>query len=399
MKLHSSQTFWPLKNAMSQGYPSLQNSISTDILIIGGGLTGALIAYKLLLEGKKVILVDKRDVCNGSTSASTALLQYEIDVPLHKLIKMKGVKCAVNSYKKCEKSIFDLKKIIDEIKSDCGFEFKKSIYFSSFKKDVKFLESEYEIRKKYRFDVKWLTQEDLTKRGLNAVAAIESKTGAIVNPYQLAQDLLRYCQDKGMTIFDRTTIISTKKYLKIMQAYTDKKHTIKAQHIIHCTGYESSEMISQPIVNLKSTYVSISESFDSLPIPFKDAIYWNTSKPYQYFRGTNDGRIIIGGGDEEFKNEQMRDELIDDKKAFLLKQFNKFFPGIPFVADYSWAGTFGETKDGLPYFGKLKRTKKEYYILGFGGNGITFSVMAMNSILPMLENLPHPDLQYYKFKR
>lgn len=98
MKLSSTETYWPLKNAIKQSYPSIDSDITTDILIIGGGITGALTAYKLLNEGKKIVLVDRRDVCGGSTSGSTALLQYEIDVPLHQLIKLRGTRCAVDSY-------------------------------------------------------------------------------------------------------------------------------------------------------------------------------------------------------------------------------------------------------------------------------------------------------------
>ncbi|CAM4273809.1 NAD(P)/FAD-dependent oxidoreductase [Flavobacterium terrigena] len=384
---------------MSEGYPSLQNSISTPILIIGGGITGALIAYQLIENGRKVVLVDKRDVCNGSTAASTALLQYEIDIPLHKLIEIRGLECAVDSYINCEKSIYNLKKITDAIKSKSGFEFKKSIYFCSLKKDLKDLKLEYKTRKKFGFDVRWLDKYDLKEIGLNAFAAIESKSGAVVDPYRLAQDLLHYCKEKGVLIFDRTDIISIKKHVKKLQAFTNTKCTITADHVIHCTGYESVEMLSNTVVDLKSTFVTISESYPDLPNPFKDTIYWNTSDPYQYFRGTSDGRIIIGGGDEEFKDAERRDKLICDKEDYLLKQFGKYFPEIHFEPDYSWAGTFGETKDGLPYFGKLDSKKNEHYVLGFGGNGITFSVLGMHSIIPSLDGISHPDLEYYKFGR
>lgn len=384
---------------MAKGYPSLQDSISTPILIIGGGITGALIAYQLIQQGKKAILVDKRDVCNGSTAASTALLQYEIDVSLHELIKKRGLDCSVNSYKNCEKAIYDLKAIVDHLKSDCGFEFKKSIYFCAFKKDLKFLKTEFGIRKKYGLDVKWLEEKDLKKIGLNALAAIESKSGAVVDPYQLAQDILHYCQKKGMQIFDRTDIVSIKKKAKKMLAITNTNCTITAEHIIHCTGYESVEMLSNEVVDLKSTYVTISESYTKLPPAFKNAIYWNTADPYHYFRSTPDGRIIAGGGDEEFKDAERRDKLLNLKERYLLKQFKKYFPDIPFIPDYNWAGTFGETNDGLPYFGKLNKKKNEHFVLGFGGNGITFSVLGMNSIISSLDNLPHPDLEYYRFGR
>lgn len=54
MKLRSSETFWPLKSAMKYSYPSIDSDLNTEILIIGGGITGALIAYQLISAGKKL---------------------------------------------------------------------------------------------------------------------------------------------------------------------------------------------------------------------------------------------------------------------------------------------------------------------------------------------------------
>ncbi|WP_026109890.1 FAD-binding oxidoreductase [Flavobacterium sp. WG21] len=399
MKLRSTETFWLLRNAMKKSYPSIDSDKNTTILIIGGGITGALIAYKLITEGKKIILVDRRDICNGSTAASTALLQYEIDISLHELIKMRGLNCALDSYRNGKKAIFDLRNIIDTIKSDCQFEFKKSIYFCSLKKDLQFLKDEFKIRKENGFDVNWLEKWDLEKLGLNALAAIESKTAAVMDPFKLANDLLIYCQKKGMEILDRTNITSIQNQKDKLIAVTENKCSITADHIIHCSGYESTETLKEKVVDLKSTYVIASESLPTLPVAFRNAIFWNTSSPYLYFRATSDNRIIIGGGDVAFKDPVKRDKLLPKKEQFLLKKFQRKFPDIDFKIDYSWAGTFGETKDGLPYFGKPNPNKNEHYVLGFGGNGITFSVIGMNSILDSLNNKKNPDLEYYKFGR
>ena len=399
MKLRSTETFWPLKSAMRYSYPSIDQDFNTEILIIGGGITGALIAYKLINEGKKVLLVDRRDICNGSTAASTALLQYEIDIPLHELIKIKGLECAVDSYKSGKQAIFDLRTIIETIKSDCEFEFKKSIYYCSYKKDIPFLKHEFKTRKQYGFNVSWLEKSDLKKMGLNAMAAIESNTAAVMDPYRLANDLLHYCQQKGMKIFDRTNITSIQKQKRQLTANTENKFVIRANHIIHCSGYESTETLTEKIVDLKSTYVIASEALSEIPHAFKNAIFWDTSKPYYYFRVTADNRIIMGGCDEEFKDPAKRDKLLPKKEQILLKQFQKKFPDINFKIDYSWAGTFGETKDALPYFGKPNPEKNEHYVLGFGGNGITFSIVGMNSILDSINNKKNRDLEYYKFGR
>lgn len=399
MKLRSTETFWPLKNAMNISYPSINSDINTEILIIGSGITGALMAYKLISEGKKIVLADRRDVCNGSTAASTALLQYEVDVPLHELVKLRGEKCAVDSYNNGKKAIFDLRTIIDTIKSDCGFEFKKSIYFTSFKKDIPFLKNEFKVRKQFGFDVSWLNKQDLEKIGLNALAALESKTAAVIDPFKLAGDLLYYCEQNGMQIFDRTNIVSISNQKGRCIAQTENKYTITADHVIHCTGYESTETLNEKIVDLKSTYAIASESIEEIPLCLKNAILWDTANPYFYYRATSDNRIIMGGGDEEFKDPKKRDNLLPKKELLLLKQFQKRFPNSDFKLDYSWAGTFGETKDGLPYFGKPNAKKNEHYILGFGGNGITFSVMGMNSILDSINNKKNPDLEYYRFGR
>ena len=144
MDVRSNEPFWLIKNSLPQSYPSLKEDISSEVLIIGAGITGALIAYKLIKENRKVIMAERRDVCNGSTAASTSMLQYEIDVPLHKLIEQVGLTCAVSSYQNCEKAITDLKNIIAEIKVDCGFQERYSVYFASSKKDIVFLKDEFE---------------------------------------------------------------------------------------------------------------------------------------------------------------------------------------------------------------------------------------------------------------
>jgi glycine/D-amino acid oxidase-like deaminating enzyme len=399
MDIRSNEPFSLIKNSLAQSYPSLKKSITTEVLIMGAGITGALIAYKLIAEGKKVVMVDRRDVCNGSSAASTSMLQYEIDVPLHKLIDQVGLTCAVSSYQNCEKAIKDLKKIVVEVKSHCGFEYKKSVYFASSKKDISFLKKEFDAREEHGFQVKWLPKEKIKELGLKAYAAIESKSGAVMDVYKLANDILKYCSERGLEIYDRTEIqeIKTKKDKTI--AKTKDGLTIEADHIVHCTGFESTETIKEKIVDLKSTFALASEAFEKIPQAFKNRIYWNTDAPYLYFRSTDDGRIIMGGGDRDFKNAARRDALLPRKEKELAKSFKKCFPEIPFVADYSWAGTFGETKDGLPYFGKTDPEKNEHYILGFGGNGITFSVMGMDAIVHSLNKTPHPYLEYYKFKR
>ena len=90
MKLRSPEAFWLLKNGILNSYPSLQENISCDIAVIGAGITGALISHALHKAGYDTVVIDKRDVANGSTADTTSILQYEIDTMMVDLAKMIG---------------------------------------------------------------------------------------------------------------------------------------------------------------------------------------------------------------------------------------------------------------------------------------------------------------------
>ena len=158
-------------------------------------------------------------------------------------------------------------------------------------------------------------------------------------------------------------------------------------------------MIKEKFVDLISTYAIVSEIEPKLSTPYNDILIWNTSDPYIYLRTTDDGRFLMGGEDEEFKNPQKRDLLIGKKEQKLVRSFEKHFPHIHFYPDFAWAGTFGETKDGLPYIGEHKDFSNSYFVLGFGGNGITFSVTGMEMVSHWIKGKNHLLSEWFSFGR
>ena len=401
MKLRSSEPFWLVKNGIINSYPSLRDDLDTEILIVGGGITGSLIAHQCIKDGYKTTLIDRREIGHGSTSATTAILQYEIDIPLYQLIDLIGEKAAVDSYWACYKSIDDLKEIVKEVKSDCGFKKKESLYFAAFKKDVNGLKKEFEARKKIGMPVKWLEAEeiDLKYQIKNSYGGILSEQGGSIDAFQLAHDILAFNHKKGLKIFDKTDIKKATYLENGVHVITEHGSTIKSKKIIYCNGFESTEIIKDNFVKLLSTYAMVGERFEDDQSHLNDTLFWNTAKPYHYMRTTDDNRLLIGGEDEDFVNADKRDLLLNDKSDKLTKYLKKILPNYDFKMDFVWAGTFGETKDGLPYIGEHPNFKSTYFVLGFGGNGITFSVIGMKLVSEMLRNKKHALADYFKFRR
>lgn len=401
MDLKSNEPFWLLKNGLIASYPSLQADQQCDVLIVGGGITGSLIAHQMIEDGYDTILIDKRELCNGSTSATTSMLQYEIDIPLYQLIGQIGEKGAVASYKACSEAIDSIEKLSKKIRSDAGFKRKKSLYFASKKKDTEWLKKEYEVRKESGFEVKWLSEKQILKQfGFeNTYGGILSEQGASIDAFQFAHKLCQHNVKKGLKIFDKTELMKVEYHKGFNKAFTERGFQIRAKKIIYCIGYESKELLKENFVNLKSTYAIVSETDQDIFKNIRNTLVWNTDEPYLYMRTTDDGRLLIGGSDEDFYDAGKRDALLGKKEKEILKSLKKIKPDYPFYTDFVWAGTFGETKDGLPYIGEHEKFKNSYFVLGFGGNGITFSVTGMEMTSVFMKNKKHPLSRYFKFGR
>src|SRR5688572_23080928 len=100
-KLVVGNPLWPAKHATPQLYPSLTDDITCDVAVIGGGICGSVIGHSFVSEGLDVVVLEKRRVGQGSSSASTSMLMCELDSTLVELSEMIGVTKASRVYRLC----------------------------------------------------------------------------------------------------------------------------------------------------------------------------------------------------------------------------------------------------------------------------------------------------------
>lgn len=400
MRLRTYESFWLLKNGLLHTYPLLEQHIKSDFIVVGGGITGALISDVLIENNYRVTLIDHRDIGQGSTAATTCMLQYEIDEMLIDLSNMIGEEGAALCYRAGVQAIHDLQKLVSTKKIDCDFELKKSLYIAHNKRSALKLHKEFLLRKKHRLGVKWLSPEQVLKQyGLVSQGAILSDTAGSADAYKLAHELIKQNTQKGLQVFDQTCIKKINEEKNGVTVDTTEGYRLQAKKIIFCTGYESTYMIKEKIARLFNTYACISEPAAPIVRKLRDVLVWDTNDPYLYLRTTGDGRLLIGGEDSD-KLSQADQQAVKEKKSDkLIKKIKRLIPGIHFIEDFSWGGVFGSTKDGLPYIGVSPEYKHGYFVLGFGGNGITFSMQARHILMDHLNDQHNELAGYYKFGR
>lgn len=400
MRLRTFESFWLLKNGLLYTYPMLKQDISTEIVVVGGGISGALICHALVEAGYKTILIDKRDIGLGSTSATTSMLQYEIDTPMYELAQMIGEEGSAICYKAGIEAINKIEKLVEDNNINCGFQKKKSLYIAHNKKAKKWLYKEFLIRDKYQLGVKWLDENTVKEEyGLNCNGGILSNDAASVDAYQLAHELVALNVKKGLKVYDQTTISKYNYHKQGVELITGDGHKINGNKIIFCTGYEATSMLKEKLAKLIYTWATISEENINLPANLKDTLIWNTDDPYLYMRTTGDGRLLVGGEDSSYKTSLLNTKTKEQKSKKLMSKLNSLMGDIAFIEDHNWGGVFGTTKDGLPYIGQSPEIENALFVLGFGGNGITFSIQAMEIIINLLANKQNSLSHYYRFGR
>ncbi len=196
MDILSPSPFWPIRNGLLASYPTLAQSVRCEVAIVGAGITGALLADTLSAAGFDVVVIDKRDVATGSTSASTALLQYEIDVSLLALARQRGEADAARAYRACARSVELIAERVATLDAACAFERKQSIFLASDEKAARSLPAECEARQRAGLAVElWSKPEIEARFSFSAPAALHSsqrpRSIPIGSPITFADAFLR----------------------------------------------------------------------------------------------------------------------------------------------------------------------------------------------------------------
>jgi glycine/D-amino acid oxidase-like deaminating enzyme len=396
MDLHSDFPFWTVKSGIIRAFPPMMESQRCDALVVGGGITGALLSDTLCREGVDTVVVDRRDIGHGSTSASTALLQYEIDKPLYELRERVGRRVAERAYHMGIQAIDQIGAIAGN-----GSDFIKcpSLFVSKDRNEMGLVRREFAARKEAGLPVALIEKSQLLARfGIARHLGILSSAAASVDPYRLAHSIFARWLGKGLRVFDRTTVLSYHHLRSGVTAKTDRGASIRAGRIFFASGFESQEILRQKFVRLRSTYALVSE-----PTPMawwkRKCLVWESGDPYLYARPTPDGRVLVGGEDDGVLSPARRDAQTPAKARIILRKFHRLFPGSRLEEAFCWSGVFGSTKDGMPYIGTHPSFPKGYFALGFGGNGITFSMMASRILTDMVLGRVNDDAGLYRFER
>ena len=396
-KLRTDGSLWQHLRAPRVPTEALTADTSTDVLIVGAGVTGAMIAEALSEAGPTVMVVDRRGAVEGSTVASTALVASELDTPLIELSKKIGKRNAIRAWRRSRLAVSSLHAFFRE--RGLKAQLRNSLYLAGNSLGAHDLRRESELRKAAGLETEFLDRKALRARfGIDRSAALLSFNNLTINPRAVTAQLLIRANKYGVRIHAPVQIDNLSRSKSLIVAETKNGKRIRCKRLVLASGYEFPKLVP-----LKGHRIITTFAFATAPQPRKlwpeQCLIWEASSPYLYARTTPDGRVVCGGEDEK-TSDAIHDDALHERKIERLRgKIRKLFPALDTEPEFTWAASFGETSTGLPTIGEIPGWKNCWAALGYGGNGITYSRIAAELIRSAFAGESDADADLYAFKR
>lgn len=385
-------------------FPPLRTNLDVDVVVIGGGITGASVAWRFAAAGTRVALVESARIARGSTAASTALLMQEPDEDFALLASKYGSARARRMWQLSLNATHELVDTMTRLRIRCDLVRRDSVYYAKTSDHLHRLRDEHRRRRAAGFAGLWLDAGAVRRlAGFDAAGAIRTHGNAQVNPVAACVGLMRAAAGRGARIFEHSPVVATRPSKTHVIVETERG-AIRASRVIVATGYATPYF--KPLearFRMMNTYVIATRPLTTTErrrLGLHAVMLWDTGRPYFYARWTPDHRLLLGGADRPRVPEADRAAAVDDGARVILDYFSRLYPTLAGVEiEHRWEGLFAATPDGLPYIGPHRGYPRHLFALGYGGNGMTLGFLASKLLLDYCRERRSPDHALFAFTR
>jgi len=338
-----------------------------DVVIIGGGVNGCSLAYRLAKKGLDVVVVEKRYLTSGATGACGAGIRQQWSTRENAQLAIQSVK------------------IFERLSSELGqdIEFRQGGYLIAVhdEKEMKQAEKNVAMQRSLGLKVDILKPEEITSvvpildvKGMRAIGATFCPTDGHANPFKTTFAYADAARKLGAEINTHTTVIDVKTAKKTIRAVVTDQGTIQTDMVVNAAGIDSktiAEMVKVklPLTPFRKEIMAterLQPLFEAMVISFKDGIYFSQQKEGQ----------IVGGipiPEEKGGYKTMPTFAFLQHMAQTLTRYAPVLKHVNVLRH--WTGFYDVSPDARPILGEVKEVKGFIQCSGFSGHGFMISPM------------------------
>ena len=368
--------------------PVLKGERTTDVVIIGGGLTGVATAHACAMAGLRPLLVEADRIGQGSAGRSAGLLLPDPGPMFRSIVGAHGLRAGRTVFESWRKASLDAAATLRRAGVKCNHEPVDGLLVA-FGADEKLLRKEHDAREAAGLPVRWLTQKQVRSEGtLDAAAALATRDAFALDPYRACLGLASAAARRGAKLFEKSPVKSVSFDRAGVEVTLDAA-TVRAKTVVVTTGTATREFKPlQRHFKSREAYFALTEP---LPAAVRKQVLdasttlGDISTPPHRVRWALDGRLLVAGASQDEPPARVRDAVLRQRTGQLMYELLMMYPAISgHLPEFGWELKYGESADGLMYIGPHRNYPHHLFALGGAGDSVTGALLAAKILLRSL---------------
>ena len=385
-------------------HPRFRGELETDVIVLGGGLTGCACASSFAAAGVNVVVLEADRIGGGSTAASAGLIREDFDASFQETAGTHGLRAARALWQGMRRASLDFAAAIRRAEIRCDLVAQDLVHVVRRDPEaVRRLRREYEARRAAGLDHTWMTAAALSREAsVDGGAAIRTR-GFAFDPFRACLGFAESAASRGAALFERSPVRRVRAGRKGVEVST-ATGIVRGRAVVIATGAPLPDLRAlRRHLHPQHSYAVVTEPLPAAvrrELGRRAAALRDSADPPHMLRWLKDDRAFFIGADQAPVAARARDKVLLQRSGQLMYELSTIYPAISgAMPEWAWDVTHDSTVDGLPFVGRHRNFPRHLFALGHGRHGAAVAWLAARLLLRQFQETPDKGDELFGFGR
>jgi len=385
-------------------YPRFKGDSATDVVIVGGGLTGCACAWSFANAGIRTVLLESETLGRGGTGESLGLIREDFDASFRETVQAHGLRASRTMWQTMRRAALDMAAVLRRLEIRCDLQPCDFLTIArAGSENGRMLTREYRSRRDAGLEHSWVKPAALKRETAVAGDGAIRTHGFSIDPYRACIGLSATAVSRGAAVYEHSPVRRIRAGRKGVQV-SAASGTLKAEAVIVAT--------SAPLQDLRALrrHISVSDTYGvvtaQLPaavrreLGSRASVLLDTEAPPHTLRWLKDDRALFAGADQGVVADRGRDKALVQRGGQLMYELSVMYPAISGQpAEWVWSSKHYESVDRLPFVGLHRNFPRHLFAMAPGRHGAAFAWLAARILLRHYQKEPAKGDDLFGFSR
>ncbi len=384
-------------------FPVFRGVISHPVVVVGGGMSGAMTAYACASAGYKVILLEANRIGIGGSGRATGILSGEACESYRELESRAGKRAARAMFDAMQSAPRELAATIKRLGIRAGFDPADELRIVAPGQSDKLIRRELAARQAGGVKASWLLPAAVTRQAaLDSGGAMRLPDAGFADPFKLTLGFLAAAIKRGAKVYEKSAVKKITFTRKTATAFLDGG-AITTTNLAICIGEPTS--LFKPLkrhLRHEDRYAVLTEPLSAAvraELGQRTAVLTDTDAPPHHLWFTADHRALFAGTDQKRPPDRLREKTLVQRTGQLMYELSRMYPAISGATPaYGWDVPLAHPVDGVLYAGSHRNFPFHHFAFGTSHDPAR-AYLASRIILRGVQGRPQKEDEFFSFAR